>query len=83
MKKLLTSFFLAFALLTTSILANGLNLNSIGPKAAAMGGAFIGLSDDYSSIYWNPAGMSQIQHTQLGVYFAGVMPTATYKNSQM
>jgi len=27
--------------------------------------------------------MSQIQNTQLGVYFAGVMPSATYKNSQM
>jgi len=58
--------------------SNGLNLNSIGVKAGSMGGAFIGLADDYSAVYWNPAGISQIENPQLAGYFTGVMPSATY-----
>jgi len=59
--------------------SNGLNLNSIGVKAASMGGAFVGLADDYSAVFWNPAGISQIDNVQIAGYFTGVMPTGTYK----
>ena len=31
----------------------------VGPRAKAMGGAFVGLADDMSAIYWNPAGLTQ------------------------
>ena len=31
----------------------------VGPRAIAMGGAFIGTSDDVTSLYWNPAGASR------------------------
>ena len=34
---------------------------SVGVKAIGMGGAFTALADDTSAIYWNPAGLSQIQ----------------------
>ena len=34
----------------------------IGSRAIAMGGAFVAVADDASSIYWNPAGISRIQH---------------------
>lgn len=81
MKRLISSLFLAFVLLTTSTLANGLNLNSVGVKAGGMGGAFIGLADDYSAVFWNPAGISQIQNPQIAAYFTGVMPSSTYKQS--
>jgi hypothetical protein len=33
---------------------------SAGARAAAMGDAFCGFSDDSSAIFWNPAGMGQI-----------------------
>ncbi len=81
MKKLFTTTFLAFVLLVSSAFSNGLNLNSVGVKAAGMGGAFVGLADDYSAIFWNPAGISNIENPQVAAYFTGVMPTATYKNS--
>jgi len=32
-----------------------------GGKADAMGGAYIGIADDLSAIYWNPAGLAQIK----------------------
>ncbi len=37
-------------------LANGVYVPGVGTRASAMGGAFIGLADDYSAVHWNPAG---------------------------
>jgi hypothetical protein len=37
-----------------------------GGRPAALGGAFVGLSNDISSVYWNPAGLSVINKAQLG-----------------
>lgn len=39
---------------------------SAGARTAAMANAFSALSDDYSSIYSNPAGLSKIKSIQLG-----------------
>lgn len=39
-----------------------------GSKAMAMGGAFIGLADDSSALYWNPAGLTQLDEQSLSVY---------------
>ena len=46
-------------------LANGFYTPTVGPRAGAMGGAFVGLADDYSAIYWNPAGITQIKGMEL------------------
>ncbi len=81
MKKFRTTMitlFLIFAV-TSSALANGLSLNSVGPRALGMGGAFVGLANDGSAIYWNPAGLAGQESAVMG-YFTGVMPLATYKN---
>jgi len=59
-------------------LANGLNLNSLGSRALSMGGAFVGLADDYSAIYWNPAGMAQFDKRYLGFYATDVIPSGKY-----
>jgi len=73
---------LAFtAFLSTMALANGLNLNSIGTKALAMGGAFVGLADDFSAIYWNPAGIAHFSQQYFGFYGVDILPTGTYKLS--
>ena len=60
---------------------NGLSLNSVGPKAFGMGGAFVGLANDYTAIYWNPAGLTQIQKNFVGVFATDVIPMGTYKYS--
>lgn len=44
--------------------ANFLQLG-IGPRAQAMGGAFVAVSDDASALYWNPAGITQNRKMQL------------------
>jgi hypothetical protein len=33
---------------------------AVGARAAAMGGAFVGMADDASSVYWNAAGIARI-----------------------
>jgi len=76
-KKILT---VAIVLLATASLsfANGLNLNSIGARALAMGGAFIGLADDFSSIFWNPAGLAFFKAKTFGFYGSDIIPKGKY-----
>ena len=64
--------------LTTGLFANGLNLNGTGAKSDAMGGAFIGLANDFSAAYWNPAGLAQITKASFSLYGADILPAGTY-----
>ena len=59
--------------------ANGLNLNSLGTKALAMGGAFVGLADDFSAVFWNPAGIARFKQKCFGFYGADIIPSGSYK----
>jgi long-subunit fatty acid transport protein len=36
----------------------------IGSRALGMGGAYIGVADDYSAGFWNPAGLTQIRRLE-------------------
>ncbi|MHB8095763.1 MAG: OmpP1/FadL family transporter [Candidatus Aminicenantales bacterium] len=58
---------------------NGLNLNSLGSKALSMGGAFVGLADDFSVVFWNPAGAAGFRTDYLGFYGTDLMPTSKYR----
>lgn len=60
--------------LSSLAIANGLNLNSLGSRALAMGGAFVGLADDFSAIYWNPAGIAQFDKQYFGFYGTDIIP---------
>ncbi|MBI4810384.1 MAG: outer membrane protein transport protein [Ignavibacteriales bacterium] len=62
-----------------TVFPNGLSLNSIGPKGLGMGGAFVGLANDYTAIYWNPAGLTQMQKNFIGVFGTDVIPLGSYK----
>ncbi len=77
MKKLLTVLvFLVFA--STLAMANGLNLNGFGARAAAMGGAFVGLADDFTAVFWNPAGLAFIGDATIGATGDAIMPKGEY-----
>ncbi len=41
------------------------NEGGIGARAAAMGNAYTGVADDYSAIYFNPAGLAQLRQGQV------------------
>ncbi len=61
------------------LVGNGLNLNGIGSKAIAMGGAFVGLADDGSAVFWNPAGLTQLQQTTIYFFETNLIPSGSYK----
>jgi len=65
--------------MSLGLYSNGINLNSNGSKAIAMGGAFVGLADDYSAVFWNPAGLTQMTQKNLAFFGTDILPKATYE----
>lgn len=64
--------------LTAGLFANGLNLNGTGAKATGMGGAFVGLANDFSAVLWNPAGLAQLTKPTFGLSADFLLPSAKY-----
>jgi len=77
--KFLLSFVTVLVFMSSMAFANGLNLNGLGARAVAMGGAFVGLADDYSAIFWNPAGIAQFNQKTFGFGGDDILPTSTFK----
>lgn len=71
-------FLLLVVTLTSGLFANGLNLNGVGSKASSMGTAFVGLADDWSAVFFNPAGLTQLKKPVLAAFVTDLIPTATY-----
>lgn len=65
--------------MSLGLYSNGLNLNGNGSKAISMGGAFVGLADDYSAVFWNPAGLTQMKEPQMSFFAVDIIPKGTYK----
>lgn len=60
MKKIIVA---GLVLLTSQAFASGLSKPVwVGPKAIGMGGAFVGVADDTSAMFHNPAGISQLKY---------------------
>jgi long-chain fatty acid transport protein len=68
----------AVLILTSLAAANGLNLNGLGTRAQAMGGAFVSLANDFSAVFWNPAGAAGFRQELFGFYATDLMPKATF-----
>ena len=60
------------------IMLTDLNFLGSGARARAMGGAFMGVSDDASALSWNPAGLMQVMTPQVSFAMDYFGPTAKY-----
>lgn len=58
---------------------NGLNLNSLGSRALSMGGAFAAVADDFSAVFWNPAGAAGFRFRTFGFYGTDIIPSGSYR----
>ncbi len=67
---------------STLVMASGVGLTGIGARATALGGNYRGLSDDWSGMYWNPAGLTQVEGLQAGLSFETIMPGSDYTLTQ-
>jgi long-subunit fatty acid transport protein len=61
------------------------SFSNLGPgsRAMSMGGAYVGVADDFYATFWNPAGLGQIRRYELvgGFDNINVNNNATYLNS--
>ena len=69
----LASFFMAM-ILGLPLDAGAQSTESVGTRAQGMGGAFVGVADDASAVYWNPAGLAG------GAYFSLVLDGNTARS---
>jgi len=53
--------------LVASVFAGGYEWGGLGPRACGMGGAFIGVANDWTAPYWNPAGLTQTKGVGVGI----------------
>jgi|GEM_PF-4738517 len=51
----------------------------VGARALAMQGAFTSVSDDASAVYWNPAGIGQLDRTAVGLMYSQLFYDANYQ----
>jgi len=72
---------LSLLVLPALVFASGYGLNELGTKALGMGGAFAAQADDPTAVYFNPAGIVQLEGTQVSVGANTVTPTATFKSN--
>ena len=64
--------------LASGLMGNGLNLNGLGARAASMGGAFVGLADDFTAVFWNPAGLALLNKGTFGLTGDLLVPQSEY-----
>jgi hypothetical protein len=51
----------------------------LGGRAVAMGGAFVGLANDASAVYWNPAGLASVDRTELSFMHLAWLQDVAYE----
>ncbi len=49
-----------------------------GARALGMGGAFVGLADDVSAVWWNPAGLTQLERMEITTLYAPLWESTHY-----
>jgi long-chain fatty acid transport protein len=80
-KKNLIGLALTLTVLPALASANGLSLNGLGTRAQGMGGAFVSIADDFSAVFWNPAGAAGFKQTTFGFSASDLMPRMTYRET--
>lgn len=77
MKKLLT-LLVACSILASVSFAGGFQINEQGARAMSLAGAFTGLANDPSAIYFNPAGIVQLKGTKFYFGTTTITPLASF-----
>jgi long-chain fatty acid transport protein len=74
-------FVMCFTLLATQLFAGGFALTGVGSRATSMAGAFRGLSDDPSAMFWNPAGLGFMNENSFSLGGTFILPSAAWDPS--
>lgn len=87
MRSLVRSAIVVVALAATGFTQISFDFTGSGARAKAMGGAFLGVSDDVTAGTWNPAGLWVHEGPKLGLDYGTLLPrgesvVGLYKQSQ-
>ena len=66
-------------LISVNLFAGGFQLNEHGARALGMGGAFTGVANDASAVYWNGAGISFLKGTNIVFGASFIAPTSKFR----
>lgn len=82
MRKAKIAFLYVFMVLfvPTFVFAGGFQINEQGTKALGMGGAFVAQADDPSALYFNPAGITQLDRAHLSLGVSPITPSASFES---
>ena len=74
----------AFGQYPEDALRLGLPGTGVGSRSLGMGNAYTGIANDFSAIYWNPAGLAQLQFSEfsLGLSYHNNADISTFFNVQ-
>lgn len=64
---------------STNVFASGFQINEHGARAMAMAGAFTGVANDPSVLYYNPAGLTNLNGTHFMAGVTLIAPSATFE----
>jgi long-chain fatty acid transport protein len=84
MKKVITvlaSALAAMLMFSSSGLAAGFRLPEQDSAALGMASAFVGQADNPSAVWYNPAGITQLDGTRVSVGVIGISPELTHENT--
>lgn len=65
-------------LFSAKLFASGFQINENGARAMGMANAFTGLANDVSSVFFNPAGMTQLKGTQFSAGVSLIAPMTKF-----
>jgi long-chain fatty acid transport protein len=72
---------LGLIMFSTSAYGSGFELHEQGAKAVAMGSAFTAQADDPSAVFYNPAGITQLEGTQVSVGVSVIRPYGKFQSN--
>ena len=64
-----------------SLFGAGFALSGQGSRATAMGGAFRGLADDATAMFWNPAGLGFMNETSVSLGGTFILPSSSWETA--
>jgi long-chain fatty acid transport protein len=80
MKRVLTVVF-ALMMLAASLYAAGVDLTGVGVRSTSMGGNYRAISNDWSGMFWNPAGMVWSKGLKVGGSLEFITATSGYSSA--
>jgi long-subunit fatty acid transport protein len=75
---MLAAMVLTLGVLSVNAFAAGVDLTGVGARATALGGNYRAISNDWSGMFWNPAGIVHTKGWHAGAGLEFIQPTVGY-----